>query len=327
MPRALRIANVWQVIKDVDVDAMRRAALERFVLHVVADDADDADQVVSSLGHETQGSPHPWVVPHATTGERSDAPRPILAGESLAVVLVTRDARLSAALAAIRGDAARERVPVVTLVIDRASAPGPLTAEPAEAARVAAPAVDSAAARTLMSALLGVIAPDRRLSVARQLPLARPDVFQALIDETARANASFALTTGIAEAVPVLSVPLNLGDIVVLTKNQLVMAYKMALASGRDGDPRELIGEIAGVLGSGLLLRQAARQLVGLIPVVGIVPKVAVAYGGTWAIGRAMIAWLTEGRALTRDAVRSFSAEGLERGRDVAKRLLDTVTR
>lgn len=327
MSRALKVANVWQVIKDVDVEAMRRAARERFVLRVVADVEDDATQTAVLLSHEAPVVPHPWIEARAagagTVMTTTGAP----GAESLAVVLVTRNARMSAALAAARGDAARERVPIVTLLVDASLTPGPLTPEPAEAARIAAPALDSAGARAVIAALLDVVAPDHRLSVARQLPLARPGVFQALIDETARANASFALTTGIAEAVPVLSVPLNLGDIVVLTKNQMVMAYKMALASGRDGAPRELLGEIAGVLGSGLLLRQVARQLVGLIPVVGILPKVAVAYGGTWAIGRAMIAWLTEGRRLTRDAVRSFSSEGLERGRDVARRLLESVKR
>jgi hypothetical protein len=45
------------------------------------------------------------------------------------------------------------------------------------------------------------------------------------------------------------------------------------------------------MLGGGLVFRQLARQLVGLIPVVGIVPKVAVAYGGTCMIGRAVVLW------------------------------------
>jgi uncharacterized protein (DUF697 family) len=120
-------------------------------------------------------------------------------------------------------------------------------------------------------------------------------------------------------------VPLNLGDMVVLTKNQLMMSYRLVLAAGRDGEPRKLIGEILSVLGGGFLFRQAARQLVGLIPVAGLVPKVAIAYGGTWAIGRAVVAWTTEGREITSDFVRSMSIEGLERGRSVASRLVDQV--
>jgi hypothetical protein len=84
-----------------------------------------------------------------------------------------------------------------------------------------------------------------------------------------------------------------------------------------------LIGEILGVLGGGLLFRQLARQLVGLIPVVGLVPKVAIAYGGTWAIGRAVVLWATEGREVSQDLVRSLSNEGLQRGRTVAARLVE----
>ena len=121
---------------------------------------------------------------------------------------------------------------------------------------------------------------------------------------------------------PLLSAPLNLGDIVVLTKNQVMMCYRIALASGRDGEPRELIGEILGVLGGGMLFRQAARQLVGLIPFIGILPKVAVAYAGTYAIGRATSAWLTDGRRITLgDDCAKYSRESLDRGLAVAERL------
>ena len=99
------------------------------------------------------------------------------------------------------------------------------------------------------------------------------------------------------------------------------MGYRLVLASGRDGEPKKLIGEILGMLGGGLVFRQIARQLVGLIPVVGIVPKVAVAYGGTWAIGRAVVLWVTEGRTASAETLRTLSREGLLRGRAVARDL------
>ncbi|MGH9158562.1 MAG: hypothetical protein ACRD2X_01040, partial [Vicinamibacteraceae bacterium] len=163
---------------------------------------------------------------------------------------------------------------------------------------------------------------DLRLALAVQLPAFQPAVFDILIEETARANASFALTMGLAEVVPVLTAPLNLGDMIILTKNQLIMCYRLALAAGRDGHPRRMVAEILGVLGGGLLFRQAARQLVGLIPVVGLVPKVAIAYGGTWAIGRGMVVWATEGREITSESLRRFMREGLTRGRHVAEGML-----
>src|SRR5207247_10080645 len=139
---------------------------------------------------------------------------------------------------------------------------------------------------------------------AAELVQASEPLFAEMIEETARTNAMYSLTTGVAEAIPVLDVPLNLADIVVLTKNQLIMSYRIALASGKKGTARELIGEVLGVIGGGFLFRQGARQLVGLIPVVGIVPKVAVAYAGTLAIGRAVAAWAAYGQALEPGAVR-----------------------
>jgi uncharacterized protein (DUF697 family) len=100
-----------------------------------------------------------------------------------------------------------------------------------------------------------------------------------------------------------------------------MMCYRIALAAGRDGEPRALMAEIIGVLGGGVLLRQAARSLVGLIPLVGVIPKVAIAYAGTHAIGRAMVLWTVEGKKVTSDLVAKYSRESLEKGRALAERL------
>jgi uncharacterized protein (DUF697 family) len=132
----------------------------------------------------------------------------------------------------------------------------------------------------------------------------------------------YSLTTGLAEVVPVLNVPLNLADVIVLTKNQLLMSYRVALAAGKRGKGRELIAEVAGVIGGGLLLRQAGRQLIGLVPGAGIVPKVAVAYAGTVAIGRAVGAWAVGGERLTKESVRAFYKEAWQRAKVVAKDLV-----
>jgi uncharacterized protein (DUF697 family) len=124
----------------------------------------------------------------------------------------------------------------------------------------------------------------------------------------------------------VLTAPLNLGDMVGLTKNQLIMGYKIALAAGRNDDPRSMISEILGVIGGGYLFRQVARQLVGLIPVAGLVPKVAIAYAGTYAMGRALTAWALGGVEVTADSLSRYTAEGLDAGRQIAQQLLAQVT-
>ena len=184
------------------------------------------------------------------------------------------------------------------------------------------PALDAAAVGPIVEAILDAVPTPLRLPLARQLPPLRSAVIGALIEDAARTNALYSLTTGLAEVVPVLNVPLNLADVVVLTKNQLLMSYRIALAAGKRGRGRELLTEVAGVIGSGLLFRQAGRSLIGLIPGVGIVPKVAVAYAGTVAIGRGVSVWAQDGGKLTKASVRGFYLEASRRAKQVAKDLV-----
>ena len=162
-----------------------------------------------------------------------------------------------------------------------------------------------------------------QLSLARYIPLARDSYNKQLIDETAKANALYAASTAFAGVIPVLNVPLNVADMVVLTKNQLVMAYKMALASGKTGAPNSVMTEIIGVLGSAFLMRQAARSLIGLIPAWGAIPKVGVAYAGTILVGKGVNVWLTDGQRLTERELKKVYNEALEKGKRVIKPKLE----
>jgi len=120
----------------------------------------------------------------------------------------------------------------------------------------------------------------------------------------------------------VLDIPLNVADMAVLTKNQALMAYKIALAMGLPSDWRETIPKLATVVGSAFLWRQVARQLIGLIPAYGILPKVGVSYAGTYAVGQAIYQWCANGEKLKPEAFKAVYAEALERGRQVARTLL-----
>jgi uncharacterized protein (DUF697 family) len=315
MPSPLKLANAWRIIRDVDLDAIRGHAMLRFEIWIVAESPSDGSALGEAVAGDT--APHPWLrvmVPAEVPAS--------LASQPLAAILVTRHADLPPAMAAARDALRGLGVCIVTVVVGT-TAPATSMPRAGEDGRVAVDTLDSAAVDAVAAALVALFGDDRRLAIGRQFPPLRPQVYQALIQETAHANASFALTTGLAQTVPVLTAPLNLGDIVVLTKNQLLLGFRIVLAGGRTGEPRALIGEIIAVLGSGLLFRQAARQLVGLVPVVGLVPKVAIAYSGTWAIGKALVLWVTEGRAVTADTVTSLSAEGFARGRAVAERMVE----
>ena len=314
MANPLKLASVWRVVSDVDLDGIRRRSHEPFELWISADEEADAHTARGLLSGGM--TPHPWLrvlVPQDVV--------PPLTALPLAGLLVTRTGELSPALAGVRNALRARAVPVVVVM---AGETGPAASAPriGEDARVAVTDLGESATLPIAATLLGRFDDDRRLSLARQLPPLRTPFFQSLTQEVAQANASFALTTGLAETVPVLNAPLNLGDIVVLTKNQLLLGYRIALAGGRDGEPRKLIAEIVGVLGGGLLFRQIAREMVGLIPIAGIPLKVAVAYSGTWAIGRAVALWVSEGRAITPDTLRAMTREGFEKGRILADRMI-----
>jgi uncharacterized protein (DUF697 family) len=349
MGATLKLANLWRVIKEVDLQAIRDAALTPFELWLIDDGFDQAER----MRHWLSGGEQP--IPAALRVVRPDDAA-LVSGDILpaaAIVFTTKrgdytptflpsssstptgssltptGAATGAAAAtsafvsvdAILATLRRASVPTVIVAIGEARAEDRMVSRTER--RIAVPAPDAATLDQIGAGLVQIVPADLRLAMARQLRALRPAVFDVTIDETSKANASYALTTGFAEVMPLLTVPLNLGDMIVLTKNQLVMSYRLALAAGKDGEPRAMIGEILGVLGGGLLFRQLARQLVGLIPVVGLVPKVAIAYGGTWAIGRAIVLWATEGREVSQDLVRSLSNEGLQRGRTVAARLVE----
>jgi uncharacterized protein (DUF697 family) len=313
MPNPLKMANIWRIIRDVDLEVIRRNALRPVELWIVAETEPDGRAVRHIFTSSDSDHPSVRVVTPAST----DASGPL----PTAVIFVTRSLDLTPAMAATRDVLRARAVPAMTVL---AGQTGPIASAPrvGEDGRVAVTALDESATTPIRATLLALFNDDRRLALARHLPAIREPLFQALTNETAQANASFALTTGLAEVVPVLTVPLALGDVVVLTKNQLLLGYRIVLAAGRDGEPRKLLGEIVGVLGGGLLFRQIAREMVGLVPIAGLPLKIAVAYSGTWAIGKAMALWATEGRTITADALRTMTAEGLERGRTLANRML-----
>jgi uncharacterized protein (DUF697 family) len=190
----------------------------------------------------------------------------------------------------------------------------------AQVAAIAAPDRNSLL-RGLVPALLRACR-GREVLLARRLPMLREPVSQKLIDDTCFINGAYSLATGLAEVNIVLDLPLNVTDIVVLTKNQALMSYKIALAMGLPSDWRQTIPKLATVVGSAFLWRQVARQLIGLIPAYGIVPKIAVSYAGTYAVGRAIYQWCANGEKLKPEALKSLYNEALGRGREAARSLL-----
>jgi uncharacterized protein (DUF697 family) len=169
--------------------------------------------------------------------------------------------------------------------------------------------------------------PEHLLALGRDFPLFRVPIAHHLINETSFSNATYALSTGLAEVVPVLNLPLNVADMIVLTKAQAFLVYRLGLALGLSTQWQEYVSEFGGVLGGGFLWRQLARSLVGLIPAWGIVPKVAVAYSGTYVVGNAILQWYLTGRHISRKQMQALYRQAFDRGKAIAGSLAQKVPR
>ena len=169
--------------------------------------------------------------------------------------------------------------------------------------------------------------PERHLALGRQFPLFRVAIAHKLINDSSFSNAVYSLSTGVAEVVPIFDIPLNVADMIVLTKAQAFLAYKLGLSLGFSTRWEDYLAEFGSVVGGGFVWRQLTRMLVGLIPVWGIVPKVAVAYSGTYVVGHVILQWYLTGKHITKDQIRALYSQALMNGKDIAKNLVSRLPR
>lgn len=154
----------------------------------------------------------------------------------------------------------------------------------------------------------------RQLALGRYLPPFRAPAAQAVINATARVNAEFALLSNLPTVIPLVGNLMAVGaDFLVLTKNQLMMIYKLAAIHGKDlQQPWRIYAELLPVVGAGILYRTAARELAGLIPfAAGTIPKVLIAYTGTVATGQTGNVYYAHGERLSNEQVKALYARAL----------------
>ncbi len=160
----------------------------------------------------------------------------------------------------------------------------------------------------------------RQMAIGRYLPAFRKQAAAALISQTSRANAEFALLSNIPAMIPVVGNLMAVGaDSLVLTKNQLMLIYKLAALHGRDLDhPWRIYSEMLPVVGVGILWRTVARELVTLIPfAAGTIPKVMIAYAGTAVAGQAASFYYFQGKRPTREQFQQFYTRAAEIARSL----------
>lgn len=141
--------------------------------------------------------------------------------------------------------------------------------------------------------------PDIELSLGRLYPQLRGAAAHYVINTTSRVNGQFAVVSNVPALIPVVGGLLAAGaDTIILTKNQLMMIYKLAAIHGRDtGNRMAIYREMVPVVGAGLFWRTVARDLAAMMPfAAGAIPKVAIAFTGTYIAGMAAQVYYDEGR-------------------------------
>ncbi|NTW02999.1 MAG: hypothetical protein HGA19_17240 [Oscillochloris sp.] len=181
------------------------------------------------------------------------------------------------------------------------------------------------AANILAEAIFERLPSELHMSAARRLPGLRDTYAHQLINATSFTNASYALASALPEQIPIFNIPFAAADILVLTKNQAMLVYKLALAHGAPPEFQARIREVLPVLGGAFVWRQLARTLVGLIPIWGVVPKVAIAYAGTYSTGIVAWRWFADGELLSGARLKEITDEALRIGRERALTLADTA--
>jgi len=171
------------------------------------------------------------------------------------------------------------------------------------------------------------LAPDKLLTLGRYFPLFRVPIAHYLINDTCTSNAAYALSTGLAETIAVFDIPIAVADMIILTKNQAYMAYKIGLALGYSTQWKDYVAEFGGVFGGSFIWRELARTLVGFIPVWGLIPKTAISYAGTYVVGHTVLQWYLTGRHITKAQIRQLYKQALSQGKATARGLLDKAPR
>lgn len=161
--------------------------------------------------------------------------------------------------------------------------------------------------------------PDLMLSMARRFPGLRPMVSQRIIKETAIANAEFAMLSALPGVIPIIGAllpPGAIADIIVLTKNQGMMLFKLAAIHDLPLDASSRSRDLAPLLANAFGWRAIARELVGGVPGgIGMVARGTIAYAGTVAVGKGVLKLYETGNQPTRAQINQFYREALASAR------------
>ena len=328
MPGLKDLFNVWKNLKEVDLRPFRESALKPVKLAIVGRPGVGRHTLAEQMRRDPQ---RPERITHtALLIADLDSADQAMAAELIILMLdaTAQDHSRERALAKKWSEAGLKVLALVNkvdLIKDRplASSSKGWSIEGVLYGSI----LDLAFLQREFVPLIMELLPERHLALGRQFPLFRVAIAQHLISESCFANAAYSLSTGIAEVVPIFDIPLNITDTIVLTKAQAFLVYKLGLNLGFSTRWQDYLGEFGSVIGGGFVWRQVARMLIGLIPIWGIVPKVAVAYSGTYVVGHVVLQWYLTGRHITKQQMNAIYKNGLMKGKKTAQRMLSWLPR
>jgi uncharacterized protein (DUF697 family) len=322
------LANVWKNVREVDLRPIREEALREVRLALVGEEGSGRRTLAEQLRRDPN---RPNTRVHTPVNILGLDPAAEIVDADLIIIVVraaSKDLQRHQVLARQWTSAGKKVVVFYNLGDDGQQAGTSEMDVVWDALRLFVGRADDSdyLLKTFVPAIIELM-PDLLLSFGRHFPLFRVPVAHHLINDTAFSNAAYALSSGLAEIVPVLGIPLNITDMVVLTKAQAFLVYRLGLELGFSTRWQDYVSEFGSVVGGGFLWRQLARYLVGLIPVVGILPKVAVSYAGTYVVGQVVLRWYLTGRHVSPQQVRGLYRQAFEQGKNVARNLLAKTPR
>jgi len=277
--------GVWSVIRELSLDEIREQALAPPSVLILSDQHDMGERIAAGITGLEFSS-------YVTIRQLDEGHLPVTGFDAVIIYDPKASAESKVLLDRIRSSS------------QKVGAAPFLSTDPA----------DQRALRQVRAKIL-TSNPDRAVALGRYLPGFREAAIKQVNDETSMANAQFSLISNVPTMIPILGSIATVGaDFFILTKNQLLLIFKIAAIHGEDlHDSHRIFREMVPVVGAGFFWRTVAREAAALVPFMGgAVPKVAIAYTGTMAIGKAADYYYAEGTKPSKETMKGFYQQAME---------------
>ena len=305
------IAQFWRLTREMDIQGLRETFDRGVSLRVLGSDASLAQRVARLIEPDPDAGEVTSGVLGAGSRERADAYIVAIGGP------LEADARRALS------DLSVGETPLLVVQTEGAAGMLVLGIPDERVVTLGATEGDDVVRDRLFRALV-LAAPEVMLSAGRRHPLLREPVAEHLIRDTSRVNAQFAALSSLPSTIPLVGGLVgDMADMLVLTKNQILLLFKLAGLYGRDLElGRQLLVEVMPVVGGAFVWRSTARALVGLLPsLLGLFPKTLVAYTGTYVVGQSARYYYRFGRKPPPEVMRALRAEAARLARETVARL------